>query len=523
MTSSASNLARSLLIYALVLPFAVYIGWRVGQLRDNFAEDFFGWYQLGLCFAFIALPLIIKWHRPLLFFAWNTTIMLFFFPGRPFLWLVAAFLSLAISLVQRTLARDMRFIYAPSVVLPVVYLMVVILATGMLTGGFGLRIFGSSKVGGKPYWILFAGAAGFLAMLAQRIPPEKMLSYLRLFFLGSLTNGIGYAVNFIGPSLWFIFLIFPVDALPGEQGGAIARYGGLSTALLGAFWYLLARYGILEILERKQFGKMFLLLCLFVLILGGGFRSFLILIGVVLFVLAYLEGFFRTKYGPLAICSVLLAVGVVIGLAEKLPLPIQRSLAVLPIKVDPRARLEAERSSEWRLEMWRMVLPEIPRYFWLGKGLEVAVTELDLSTDLSHRGLADAQESSIVAGNYHNGPLTVLIPFGIWGAIGWLWFIAASLRALYFNYYYGDEMLRKVNALLLALFIGRTMIFFVVFGDFRVEFPVFLGTIGLSLTLNSGIRKPVRVKAPLVPIRVRPQPARLVPDLSHPALPARPQ
>jgi hypothetical protein len=515
MTSSASNLARSLLIYAIVLPIAVYIGWRIGQLTDNFAQDYFGWYQLGLCFAFLAFPLIIKWHRPVLFFAWNTTIMLFFFPGRPFLWLAAAFLSLLISLVQRTLVRDMCFIHVPSVVLPVLYLLAVIFATGVLSGGFGLRIFGSSKVGGKPYWMLFAGTAGFLAMLAQRIPPEKILLYLRLFFLSSLTNGIGYAVNFVGPSLWYIFLVFPVDMTPG-QGGGIARYGGLCTGFLGIFWYLLARYGLVEILEKKQFGKMFLLLSVFVLTLGGGYRTYLILMGLTVVILAYLEGLFRSKYAPLAICGAVAACAVVIPFADKLPLPIQRSLAVLPIKVDPAARFEAEHSTQWRLDMWRMVLPEIPRYFWLGKGLEVDVTDLDLSSDLSQRGMADATQSSIVAGNYHNGPLTVLIPFGVWGAIGWLWFLAASFRALYCNYRYGDEMLHKVNTLLLALFAARTFIFFTVFGDFRIELPLFLGMVGLGLALNGGIRQPVRVKTPLVPIRVRAQPpVNVAPVPSH--------
>jgi hypothetical protein len=185
--------------------------------------------------------------------------------------------------------------------------------------------------------------------------------------------------------------------------------------------------------------------------------------------------------------------------------------------VDPVAKLEAERSSEWRLEMWRLLLPEIPRYFWLGKGLEVSVTELEVSTDLSTRG-GGVTESSIVAGNYHNGPLTVLIPFGIWGALGWLWFLAASFRALYYNRRYGDEMLRKINTLLLALFAAKTALFFVVFGDFRVEFQLFVGIIGFSLALNGGIRKPVRVRAPLVPIRVRTQPQpKLVADLSRSA------
>src|SRR6516225_3278846 len=225
MTSNASNLARSLLIYALALPIALSVG-----IIVTHNTDFRYWYALGLILALISFPLVVKWHRPLLFLSWNTTIMLFFFPGRPFLWLFAAFLSLVVCLVQRTLVRDMRFVHAPSVVLPALYVLAVIFVTGMLTGGFGLRIFGSSTVGGKGYWMLLGGGAGFLAMLAQRIPSEKSLLYLRLFFLPSITNGIGYAINFIGPSLWYIFLVFPVDAMPTEGGGmGIARYGGLSS------------------------------------------------------------------------------------------------------------------------------------------------------------------------------------------------------------------------------------------------------------------------------------------------------
>jgi hypothetical protein len=511
MTSNAFNLARTLLIYALALPIALSVG-----IIVTHNTDFRYWYALGLILALISFPLVAKWHRPLLFLSWNTTIMLFFFPGRPSLWLFAAFLSLLVCMVQRTLVRDMRFVHAPSVVLPVLYILVVIFVTGMLTGGFGLRIFGSSTVGGKGYWMLLGGGAGFLAMLAQRIPREKALLYLRLFFLPSITNGMGYAINFIGPSLWYIFLVFPVDAMPTEGTGmGIARYGGLSVGLLWVFWYFLAKYGILETLESRGLPRIIVLLFVFILILGGGFRSHLILIGLTVLGVSYLEGVFRSRYAPFALISVIAGFSLVIAFADKLPLPIQRSLAVLPIKVDPVARLEAERSSEWRLEMWRMVLPEIPRYFWLGKGLEVSVTELEVSNDLSKRS-GDVTESSIVAGNYHSGPLTVLIPFGVWGAIGWLWFLAASLRALYYNYRYGDDVLRKVNRLLLALFAARALMFMVVFGDFRVEFQIFLGIIGFSLALNGGIRRPVRVRAPLVPIRVRTRPpAELVATAPH--------
>ena len=97
-----------------------------------------------------------------------------------------------------------------------------------------------------------------------------------------------------------------------------------------------------------------------------------------------------------------------------------------------------------------------------------------------------------MAGDYHSGPFSVLIPFGVWGAIGWLWFLGASCRALYFNYRYGDESLRAANTLLLAYFGARTISFFVIFGDLSADLAQFVAVTGMSVCLNGGIRKPTK-------------------------------
>ena len=56
---------------------------------------------------------------------------------------------------------------------------------------------------------------------------------------------------------------------------------------------------------------------------------------------------------------------------------IQRSLAVLPlIPIDPVVRMDAEASSEWRMQMWRDVVPQIPQYLIVGKGYAFSATEL---------------------------------------------------------------------------------------------------------------------------------------------------
>ena len=106
-----------------------------------------------------------------------------------------------------------------------------------------------------------------------------------------------------------------------------------------------------------------------------------------------------------------------------------------------------------------------------------------------------SQDIAILAGDYHSGPLSIIIPFGIWGVIGFLWFLVASVRALYFNYRNGDESLKKINTFLLAYFIARVLNYFFIFGGFYGDLAIFCGIIGLSLSLNGGLRQPARVPA----------------------------
>ena len=203
----------------------------------------------------------------------------------------------------------------------------------------------------------------------------------------------------------------------------------------------------------------------------------------------YFEGLFRSKYFGIFLGILILVAVMLVPLADRLPLSVQRAISVLPLKVDPIARFEAEASTQWRVEMWQLLLPEVPRYFWLGKGFAFSGASLGLSSDLLGRGQMSSQEMAIMAGTYHNGPLTVLIPFGIWGAVAWLWFLIASLRALYLNHRYGDESLQRINTFLLAYFVAKTIIFLTIYGDFRSEFATFIGIVGLSVALNGGIRR----------------------------------
>jgi hypothetical protein len=277
---------------------------------------------------------------------------------------------------------------------------------------------------------------------------------------------------------------------------------------------MLARYGIQDMLSGAKFWRFLVLVGTVVLSSLGGFRSMFILLALTFLFVFYFEGLFRTKYFGIFLGVLVLGSALLIPFANRLPLSIQRSISVLPLRVDPIARIEAEASTEWRVRMWEMLLPEVPHYLWLGKGLAVSGASLEFSGDLVRRGQMSSQETAILAGTYHNGPFTVIIPFGIWGAVGWLWFLIASFRALHLNYRYGPAYLRKINTFFLAYFVARVSVFLTVYGDFRSEFAMFTGLIGLNIALNGGICRRQRAAVPAT------QAASETPELALNGLPA---
>ena len=175
---------------------------------------------------------------------------------------------------------------------------------------------------------------------------------------------------------------------------------------------------------------------------------------------------------------------------------VQRSLAFLPIKLDPIAADNARASTDWRLAMWLDVLPQIPQYLILGKGLGINLHDLDMERDHLNKG-EGAGAASALAGDYHNGPLSLIIPFGLFGVAGFIWFLVASLKVLYRNYKFGDHDLLLFNRFFLAQFIVKIIIFVFVFGSFYGDLIYFVGIVGMSIALNHGVARPVPVERPV--------------------------
>ena len=336
--------------------------------------------------------------------------------------------------------------------------------------GLASAVWALHRYGGGRYVYLLMGIAGYFVLTSRRIPPHRAGLYVALFFLSGMSYAIANVALMAGPGYSFLLSIFSTDfatsqiASPGGVSGGMVRLGGLGVLGEAVYGYLLARYGIRGLLDLTRPWRLGLFLMVFCAGLYGGFRSFAALFGLTFITLFWLEGLHRTRYLPILL-GVMLVGGVsILPHANKLPLVAQRALSFLPGKFDPVAVQSAQATLEWRLTMWKQVLPDVPRYLFHGKGYGLDPTDLYLAGQSERRFAGEELSGTILAGDYHNGPLSVLIPFGIYGMIAFVWFLFAGTRALYQNYKFGNPAYRTVNVFLLASFLVHAFYFFVFFG-----------------------------------------------------------
>jgi hypothetical protein len=255
---------------------------------------------------------------------------------------------------------------------------------------------------------------------------------------------------------------------------------------------MFARYGIENIFTWRHLGRLAVFGLLLFLTLLGGFRSMLAFFLLAFGILFYLEGQMRKPLLPAMLLVLFLGGSVLLPFVGHLPLSVQRSLSFLPIRVDPVAQASADLSTEWRIRIWKHVIPQIPQYLLLGKGYAISAADFAVT---QNEAFATTEFGTEVAGDYHNGPLSVIMPFGLWGVIAFVWVLIAGLKVLRQNLQYGDPAFLQINRLLFSLFIAKIIFFFLIFGGFALDVAYFLGLIGMSICINQGIA----VSVPIAP------------------------
>jgi hypothetical protein len=488
MNNSAAIL-RALIIYAICVPLAIVVGY-VAVLLAN-SPNFSNFGLIGGLALLLSAPILLRWHHPLLILCWNLPVSVFFLPGKPGIYLPVLMLSFGISVLQRAVRRDMRFIPAPQITWPLLCLTLVVLGTAKLTGGIGLHSLGDTTMGGKKYVFLLSGVLGFFAFSARRVPPQQAWLYVAMFFLGGCINALGDLVSFIPKSFYFVYLILPADFYSFTGSADTMRLAGVSVASSAIFSYMLARYGINGIFRARKPWRAaaFVLFCMAGLF--GGFRSMLLTCALTFAIQFYLEGMHRTRLLPAFVFIGLLAAAICFPLANRMPFGVQRALSFLPLNIDAGVRRDAQSSLGWRLEMWQALLPQVPPHLLLGKGYAISQEDYQLmGRDTAFHSNDPAEQGLALAGDYHSGPLSVIIPFGIWGVITFSWFLIAGLWVLKRNRLYGDPTLQTVNTFIYAAFLTKIISFLFIFGSVSGDIQGFAGLLGLSICLNGGICRP---------------------------------
>jgi O-antigen ligase len=483
--ANAINIPKSHLIMGLSLPLAVLLGY--------FVAEPMGLGSLAVVvfvLVVLAFPLMMRWYYACLLLTWNAAFCPAFLPGQPSLWALFAFAGLLFAIVRRSVSPEARFVVEPTITRSLLALTGVVVMTGLLTGGFGFRMLGGGQYGGKRYFYFLAAVAGYFVITSRRIPPHRAGLYLAMYFLSGLTYAVIDLGSLGGSKFDFLWLFFaPSTDLrqiaiegpnsPFAHAARLSEFAPVGGAILG---YILARFGIRGVFDLRRPWLLLLFLLAWMAGLSSGFRSFVLFSGMTFAIVFWLEGLHRTRYLAALLIALLVGSVVVLPQADKLPLMVQRALCFLPGKFDYRARESGASSVEWRLGIWREVWPEVPKHLFRGKGWGIDardfVTAIDMGDPLNQ------QAGTLLAGDYHNGPLSVLIPFGLYGAIALAWFLFAGLRVLYRNWKFGDPALRNVNTLLLAVFAARAIWFWSFFGSLHSDMASLLGALGLSVALN---------------------------------------
>ena len=490
--TGATIIPARLIIFAIVLPLAAMMGFFLAT-----PDDFRTIGLVGAVAGVVCLPLLLKWQQPFLIFGWNAAITFSFLPGNLTLWMIMSFASLAVVAINSGLDRTVRLNHVPAMNWVMLAFAVVILATGQLNGGMGVRALGGSAFGGKKYFLLLFAIVGYFALSLQSVPREKARYFAGLFVL-SKTTLIASNLIVLFPALWFLYYFFPVDFAVNQAFGddtgffsstASSRYTGVGIGLMACSSYLLLRFGVRGLFDGSRFWRLMVYVGLVALSTVGGFRSVLIAQALLFLVMFTIEGLWRTRF---AMWLLLFSAGgllLVVLSANLLPIAVQRSLSFLPIDIDPSARLDAQMSSEWRVRMWKLLLAEIPNYIWLGKGYVANSSDYYLLFDATRRGWADSCELSLLSGDYHNGPLSVIIPLGIWGVFAFGAFLVIAAKILRSNFQHGLQELLPINRFLLAAFWTDLIFFMTIFGDLTVDFHRLVGYTALSIALNGGMAK----------------------------------
>ena len=297
----------------------------------------------------------------------------------------------------------------------------------------GINALGGDRVGGKPYVDVVLGLMCYLILRGQKISGSLAKKLPKYVLLASVFTAIAGATGFflpqVGDELSYFYSAFSSSGTLGISSDAISNFSS------GTRWVFAQSLGISLILyvvsacnpaslfdiNNLKFGVTYLLGI--VAILASGFRSAIIQVLLLTMVSVMMRerimGLFKIAITVFFFASGAVALSY---LPIKLPTTFQRALSFLPGNWEQVAILDAQDTTDWRLEMWKMVLSS-DRYIHnkiLGDGFGYLRADFERSLEIAsgkeHLSQTEAQqEIFMIDGDFHSGPLGTIRFVGVVG------------------------------------------------------------------------------------------------------------
>lgn len=450
-----------------------------------------------------------------------------FVPGMPQPW-YAATPVVACFMMMRFLMRSPMFQFRWTWLDFMMLAQIAALWQSYLRNPTGLALFGGETLGGRPYFDYAVAIVSYFLLTIVKTDIKTLKKVVIVVITANILDDLIRATSTLsGTFARFVAQFYGnVDFEANFQGAAYevdvmnTRFGGFAglglTLCLICYAFRRPLSCIVPIPIWAFFANFFGV----IFILFSGFRSGLVQIGCYFIAGSLIRRRpFDAVLAGVAGGTIVLIYGAAFGLSG-LPMPVQRALSFLPFEVSAQAKHAAESSSDWRFEMWRLVLSS-DKYIknkMLGDGFGFSRAEHEAQMKAVEGFGAYAGDSIdmfIAKGSYHGWHVEAIRFTGVLGlVIGViLLFGFASSAWKGMKHFKGTEYFGCVCFICIPIFIEPFFHIFV-FGSYKSTFIQLIAMAGI-VRLIDNIRANELAQLPLQESAEQKNPIQLTPMGAH--------
>jgi len=367
----------------------------------------------------------------------------------------------------------------------------------------GFAFLGSGgRVGGMPYVNVLLATFAYLILNRVRITPEYArklpMWVLAVAAFSAFAGGVAMFAPQVGLILGRVYSAFAPVNLMGDITIHDTRFGFLQTLGTTLVIYVVAQTNPLSLIHPRHFFSLCLYLSAQVMILLSGFRNAIVTsILYTVFAVSLRDRFMGVVKITLAFTFILSAAITLSFMNINIPWTAQRALCFLPGNWDQDAVRDAQGSSEWRFEMWRIALSS-DKYIHnkiFGDGFGFLRADFERGIDMMSgkgslkEGEAE-QEMFLLDGDFHSGPV---------GSIRFVGYVGLAL--LFPLFFFLIRMAWRLSYLSLGTKYETCVLFYCipiiilpifflfVFGDYRQDLVEIIVSVGIMNSLKKSIEE----------------------------------